>query len=231
MSPSEPSTAMKNQMSTRLPERKTIVDIFADFMGYLFDLTKELFKASEPNGELRWNSVSNSVELVLTHPNGWGNPQQTKLRTAAIKAGIAPDNPAGHSRIHFVTEGEAIFHFCATHTQAGGDLGVCHTFSTRCWFLTNSQRGERALIINAGGGAIDISAYRVLGNRPLQVEELYEPKCELDQLRSQTFLLNCFPFRLTSRWRARYSKGKSLGPRCTLIFHPETEYSAWNQRS
>jgi len=33
------------------------------------------------------------------------------------------------------------------------------------------------LIIDAGGGTIDISTYKVLNNWPLQVEELYEPKC------------------------------------------------------
>jgi hypothetical protein len=126
-------------MSTQLPRGKTIVDAFADFMGYLFDSTKTLFKTSEPNGEIRWDSVSDSVELVLTHPNGWGGPQQAKLRTAVIKAGIVPDTPSGHSRVHFVTEGEASFNFCATHTQAGKDLKVRHPFPVRCFFfLTHS---------------------------------------------------------------------------------------------
>ena len=76
---------MKDQMSTQLPKGKTIVAVFADFMRYLFDSTKELFKASEPNGELRWESVSKSIELVLAHPNGWGGhsrrncePQRSK---------------------------------------------------------------------------------------------------------------------------------------------------------
>ena len=116
---------MKDQMSTKLPRGKTIIDVYADFMRYLFDSTKALFKSSEPNGELRWASISNSIELVLTHPNGWGGPQQTKLRTAAVEAGIVPDTPAGHSNVHFVTEGEASFSFCATQTQAGKNLKVC----------------------------------------------------------------------------------------------------------
>ena len=66
---------MKNQMTTEFPKGKTIDDVFADFMGYLFDSVKELFKSSVPNGEVRWDSVSNDIELVLTHPNGWGGPQ------------------------------------------------------------------------------------------------------------------------------------------------------------
>ena len=134
ISPNEPSAAMKEQMSTKLSRGKTIVDVFADFMRYLFESTKTLFKASEPNGELRWGSISNSIELVLSHPNGWGGPQQTQLRTAAIRAGIVPDTPDGHSRVHFVTEGEASFNFCATHTQAGRDLNVRHPVPAQCWF-------------------------------------------------------------------------------------------------
>ena len=125
LSPTEMSAAMKGQMSTQLPKGKTIIDVFADFMGYLFDSTKALFKASESNGELKWNSVSNNIDLVLAHPNGWGGPQQARLRAAAVRAGIVPDNPAGRSRVQFVTEGEASFSSCATHTQPGKDLKVC----------------------------------------------------------------------------------------------------------
>ncbi|KAF9649037.1 hypothetical protein BDM02DRAFT_3095383 [Thelephora ganbajun] len=159
--PVQDSDNTLDQMSTTLPKGKTILDVYADFMGYLFDSTKALFETSEPNGELRWNSVSNNIELVLTHPNGWGGPQQAQLRTAAVKAGIVPDTPAGHSHVHFVTEGEASFSFCATRTQVGRNL----------------KPGEQVLIIDAGGGTVDISTYKVLNNGPLQVEELYEPKC------------------------------------------------------
>ena len=125
ISSAELPAAMKAQMSTQLPQGKTIVDVFADFMRYLFDSTGALFKSSEPNGGLKWDSVSNNIELVLSHPNGWGGIQQTQLRTAAVKAGIVPNTPAGRSRVHFVTEGEASFCFCATETQAGKNLKVC----------------------------------------------------------------------------------------------------------
>jgi len=126
ISPTELPAAMKDLMNTQLPKGKTIVDVFADFMRYLFGSTKELFKASEPSGELRWESVSDAIELVLTHPNEWRGLQQTQLRAAAVQAGIVPDTPAGRSRVHFVTEGEASFNFCATHTEAGRRLKVCH---------------------------------------------------------------------------------------------------------
>jgi len=130
MSPTEPSAAMRDQTSEQLPRGKSLVDVFADFIRFLFDSTKELFMTSESNGELRWKSVSDNIELVLTHPNGWGGLQQTQLRDAAVRAGIVPDTPSGRSRVHFVTEGEASFNFCATHTEAGKHLRVRHTLST-----------------------------------------------------------------------------------------------------
>jgi hypothetical protein len=125
LSPTEPSVALKDQMSTELPMGKTIVDIFSDFMRYLFDSTKNIFVSSDQNGEHRWNSVAGNIELVLTHPNGWGGQQQSQLRTAAVRAKIVPDTPQGYARVHFVTEGEASFNFCVTHTNAGETLKVC----------------------------------------------------------------------------------------------------------
>ena len=124
LGPTEPPTAMKNQMSTELPMGKTIVDVFSDFMSYLFTSTKALFVSSDQNGRLRWNSASRNIELVLTHPNGWGGLEQSELRTAAIQANIVPDTPEGHARVHFVTEGEASFNFCATYTRVGENLKV-----------------------------------------------------------------------------------------------------------
>jgi len=70
-------------------------------MSYLLDSTRELFKDSVPNRDVRLDSVSNDIELVLTHPNEWGDPQQTRLRTAAVEADVVPDSPAGHYSVHF----------------------------------------------------------------------------------------------------------------------------------
>jgi len=123
-------------MYTLPPRGKTTVDLFADFMRYLFDSTEALFKSSEPNGELRWASISKSIELVLTHPKGW---ERAILQTAAVEAGIVPDTPVGRACIYFVTEGEASLNFCATQTQAGKRLKVCRTMPAQsCFFNTRS---------------------------------------------------------------------------------------------
>jgi len=135
LSPAGVPPAMKDQMSTQLPKGKTIIDVFADFMRYLFDSTKAFFKAAESNGELRWDSISDNIELVLTHPNGWGDPQQIQLRNAAIRAGIVPNTSLGRASVHFITEGEATFNFCATHTEAGSNLKVRHAVLTQRRFV------------------------------------------------------------------------------------------------
>ena len=125
LSPIELPVAMKDRMSTDLPKGKTIVGVLADFMRHLFRSAKASFEPPESNRGLRWDSVSESIELVLTHPNGWGGSQQAHLRNAAVKAGIVPDALAG-SRVHFVAEGEASFSFCAANTEAGKNLKVHH---------------------------------------------------------------------------------------------------------
>jgi len=122
-----------------------------------------MFISSDQIGEHRWNSVSHNIELVLTHPNGWGGPQQNQLRDAAVRAGIVPDTEEGRGRVHFVTEGEASFNFCATQTHSGENL----------------KRGDKVLIVDAGGGTIDISSYVVNNDAPLEVEELFQPNCLL----------------------------------------------------
>ena len=126
LGPTEPSAILINQMSKDLPRGKTIVDVFSDFMRYLFDSTKAMFISSDQIGEHRWDSVSDNIDLVLTHPNGWGGPQQTQLRAAAVQAEIVPDTQEGRARVHFITEGEAGFNFCATHTHSGENLKVRH---------------------------------------------------------------------------------------------------------
>ena len=122
--PTQPSEELKNHMSSDLPRGKTIIDVFSDLISYLFRSTRALYVSSDPTAEHRWNSLSREIELVLTHPNGWGGSQQSQLRAAAIRAGVIPDTQEGHSRVHFVTEGEASFNFCVTNTQAGQNMKV-----------------------------------------------------------------------------------------------------------
>jgi len=78
----------KKHMTAELPKGKTIVDLFADFVRYLFNSTIAHIKEIEPAGELLWGNFGLTVELDLTHPNGWEGQQQEVMRKAVIQAGI-----------------------------------------------------------------------------------------------------------------------------------------------
>ncbi|GLB37967.1 putative ATP binding [Lyophyllum shimeji] len=131
------------QKLSPLPRNMTVVDVFADFLRYLNKCAQTFIRETHANGDLLWKSVEKHIEFVLPHPNGWEGAQQAQLRNAAVRAGLVPDSNEGRSRVHFVTEGEASLHFCI---QRG---------------LTTEamKNGDGILIVDAGGGTIDISAY------------------------------------------------------------------------
>lgn len=98
-----------------LPPGKTILQVFGDFLKYLFGCAKksisEAYEADK-HGNLVWDSVKDGIDFVLGHPNGWEGLQQAKMREAAVLGGLIPDTPEGRARVHFVSEGEASLQFC-----------------------------------------------------------------------------------------------------------------------
>ena len=87
------------------------MEVFADFLGYLLECASSYIQDTYANGPGLWDSVKPHIDFVLSHPNGWEGTQQSEMRRAAVLAGLVPDNASGHSRLSFVTEGEASLHF------------------------------------------------------------------------------------------------------------------------
>jgi hypothetical protein len=77
------------------------------------------------NGPDLWDSVKDDIHYVLSHPNGWEGTEQNEMRRAALLAGLIPDTPIGHSRVDFVTEGEASLHFVIQNGILANALQVC----------------------------------------------------------------------------------------------------------
>ena len=92
-----------------------MVDVFSDFLRYLFQCAKEYIQDVHANGPDLWQSVEKNVQFVLSHPNGWEGPEQSLMRRATVNAGLVPDTSSGHSRVSFVTEGEASLHFAVNN--------------------------------------------------------------------------------------------------------------------
>ena len=152
--------AANNDIPLRpLPLNKTVVEVFADFLEYLFKCASAYLEQSYGTGW--WASVQYQIEFVLSHPNGWGGSQQAEMRRAAILAGLVPDTTAGHARLSFVTEGEASLHFAIHNGLPTGAI----------------RNGEGVVIVDAGGGTIDISSYckNVGGDK---FDEVAAPQCE-----------------------------------------------------
>ena len=106
----------------------TVEQVFGDFLRYLYDRTRDYIQETHASGFELWNTLKDNADFVLTHPNGWEGAQQAQMRKAAIYAGLVPDTMDGHSRVHFVTEGEASVHFCIGSNFASETITVCVSF-------------------------------------------------------------------------------------------------------
>ncbi|TFK63664.1 hypothetical protein BDN72DRAFT_847372 [Pluteus cervinus] len=151
------------QQMPPLPAGKTIVDVFADYFHFLHESSKAYIESNYSTGESIWASVQSNIVFVLSHPNGWEGPQQTQMRQAAILAGLVPATDEGRNRIHFVTEGEASLHFCINQ-------GL---------MTERIKTDRRVLIVDAGGGTIDISSYEKQKDKTGSFSELAAPECKL----------------------------------------------------
>ena len=108
-----------------LPLNKTVVEVFGDFLRYLLECASSCIQDTHANGADLWNSVKSDIHFVLSHPNGWEGTQQSEMRRAAVLAGLVPDNASGHSRLSFVTEGEASLHFSVQNGLPTEAMTVC----------------------------------------------------------------------------------------------------------
>lgn len=107
-----------------LPPNKNVIEVFGDFLAYLFKCAKNFIVESHPNGPSLWQSLGDNIDIVLSHPNGWEGAQQDRMRQAAVQAGLVPATPAGRARLSFVTEGEASIQYCVSLGMASGSLAV-----------------------------------------------------------------------------------------------------------
>ncbi|KAF9480732.1 hypothetical protein BDN70DRAFT_832251 [Pholiota conissans] len=145
-----------------LPPNKTAVEVFADFLTYLHECAGSYIQDAYPNGVALWASVKDEIDFVLSHPNGWEGKQQAEMRKAAIHAGLIPNTAAGHSRLSFVTEGEASLHFAIQNGLPSEAI----------------KSGDGIVVVDAGGGTIDISSYKKRMSVSSQTfEEVAIPQC------------------------------------------------------
>ena len=192
---------MNGMRLAALPKGKTAVDVFGDFLSYLFRCTRSFIIDTHANGHALWRAVEHDIQFVLSHPNGWEGAQQAKMRRAAVYGDLIPDTDEGKARIRFVTEGEASLHACVLNGLAADVLSVSHRQSffkvagafVRCFTLTLGQNpsGHGFIVADAGGGTLDISSYAIRGTAPLVIEEIAPPDCEYMRFRANVAGFRC----------------------------------------
>lgn len=107
------------------------------------------------------DEVKQNVHFVLGHPNGWvGQPQQ-RLRESAKLGGLVLSSEEVQEKVKFVTEGEASTLTCLASSFAPNLL----------------KPGYRFIVLDAGGGTLDISSYVVVESKPLRLNEIALPDC------------------------------------------------------
>ncbi|KAF9231963.1 hypothetical protein BU15DRAFT_67879 [Melanogaster broomeanus] len=134
-----------------LPEGKTAVQVLGDFVGYLFKHAKAYITEAHT---CVWESFQNNIEFVLTHPNGWEGPQQQQIRNAAELGGLIP---------------------------AGEEGSLESTFSLREKPIEEPPEHQGVIIIDAGGGTVDLSAYSMKLS-PTAFTEIAPAECEWNGL-------------------------------------------------
>ncbi|KAF8555315.1 hypothetical protein OG21DRAFT_1483977 [Imleria badia] len=144
-----------------LPAGKSAVDVLTDFIRYLFSCAKTYIQ--EHHLALTWTSIEDSIEYIFTHPNGWEGLQQQQYCRAVERAGLIPRTPEGRSRVHLLTEGEAGPHYCVPNLLSAE---------------TADQAPQGVVIIDAGGGTIDLSMFSMTRN-PISCEEISPAECRL----------------------------------------------------
>ena len=113
---------LESSRSFKFVGGKTALDVFTDFLRYLFQCARQFI--IDTHGKSLWESVEDHTQIILSHPNGWEGLQQSKMRDAAIHAGLVPDTTIGRQRVHFVSEGEASLHYCINHGLSPDALQV-----------------------------------------------------------------------------------------------------------
>jgi hypothetical protein len=131
-----------------LPPGKSEIDVAAD---YLFKVRQAMrAQLQKTLGEV-FNREERNIRYYLTVPAIWNDAAKAATRAAAIQAGYLRDE--NDNRLTLITEPEAAAMFCA---KSG---------------LLNLKVGDAILIVDCGGGTVDLIAYEVEEENPFTVAE------------------------------------------------------------
>ncbi|KAI0163950.1 hypothetical protein GGR57DRAFT_498034 [Xylariaceae sp. FL1272] len=133
---------------------KSPVDLVGDYLKALWDHC--INEIEDENGDYLIRATP--IHVILTVPAIWKGYARQRMQEAATKAGILGHRPAGNTTLSFISEPEA-----ATLATLS-ELDIRQDFST----------GDTFVVLDAGGGTVDIISYKVEKTEPLVVSECVE---------------------------------------------------------
>ncbi|QRV77105.1 heat shock protein 70 kDa 12A [Ceratobasidium sp. AG-Ba] len=149
-----------------LPPGIQVGQVYADIFRYLFHHTRAFFQDTTFLGEQEWETLSDTMEVIIAHPNGWWTREHGVLRSAATKGGWSTICRA-HKQINFVTEAEASIQFCLDDSRTSAVLSP-----------SNFQRNMNIIVCDAGGSTVDTTVYKVTATEPmLELKEIRSSAC------------------------------------------------------
>ena len=89
-----------------LPYGISIDKILKNFLAYIKSNLQSFIVNAQLQGQATWDSLSSSMDVILTIPNGWDGKVQHRMRNAAIQAQLV--GPDEGKRVRFLSEGEVI---------------------------------------------------------------------------------------------------------------------------
>ncbi|KAG8813630.1 hypothetical protein FRC17_001477 [Serendipita sp. 399] len=143
-----------------LPSGVSLPQVYADFIRYIYNGTKEFFISNTPNGQHIWSRLKDQMPIIFCTPNGWDMSEHAFLTQAAIQAGITDPSNA-EDRLWFLTEGEASVHYSLAHTKTAEWLKMDTIFA----------------VTDAGGSTVDSTLYCCRRESPLVLEEVCASAC------------------------------------------------------
>ncbi|KAI1181658.1 actin-like ATPase domain-containing protein [Nemania serpens] len=133
---------------------KTAVQVVGEYLKVMWRHT--LNQISNAKGQELINGMP--IHVVLTVPAIWTDYARKRMREAAALAGIFEHRVAGQTILPFISEPEAAAVATIPELENRGDLQV----------------GDSFVVVDAGGGTVDIISYELNELEPLSVSECVE---------------------------------------------------------
>ncbi|CAE6485294.1 unnamed protein product [Rhizoctonia solani] len=156
----------------------SLKQVYSDYLKYLLVHTEAAFRERVLDADRVWTSLVPTMELIITHPSGWGAHEQALLRLAAVEAGYGNTDQAT-ANINFLSEAEAAVHFYMYHS--GSSLKY------------NVQAGTSFLVCDIGISTTVINICTVESTRPmLKMKHHCSSACNQIQLKDGHIYLHAY---------------------------------------